>query len=99
MLFILGAKFENLEDERQLTSGTALLYFRANPNDRIDVTLSRFEMARLEAESVGFPIPNFQLLAVILFNAVVLGLEGSVWLHLILDGDPLPVEWGRSRRQ
>ena len=31
--------------------------------------------------------------------AVVLGLEGSVWLHLILDGDPLPVEWGRNRRQ
>ena len=31
--------------------------------------------------------------------AMVLGLEGSVWLHLILDGDPLPVEWGRSRRQ
>jgi len=31
--------------------------------------------------------------------AVVLGLEGSVWLHLILDGDPLPVEWGRRRRQ
>lgn len=27
--------------------------------------------------------------------AVLLGLETSVWLHLILDGDPLPAEWPR----
>jgi uncharacterized metal-binding protein len=31
--------------------------------------------------------------------AMLVGLEASVWLHLILDGDPLPVEWNRSRRQ
>ena len=33
--------------------------------------------------------------------AVLLGLETSVWLHLILDGDPLPAEWPRrwSRRR
>ena len=33
---------------------------------------------------------------------VWLGLEGSVWLHLLLDGDPLPAEWPkrwRGRRQ
>ncbi|QNI74888.1 metal-binding protein [Synechococcus sp. NOUM97013] len=32
----------------------------------------------------------------------LLGLEGSVWLHLLLDGDPLPAEWPkrwRRRRQ
>ena len=32
----------------------------------------------------------------------LLGLEGSVWLHLLLDGDPLPTEWSkrwRRRRQ
>ena len=41
IMFILSAKFENLEDERQLTSGTQILDFRAHPNERIDVTLSR----------------------------------------------------------
>ena len=34
---------------------------------------------------------------------ILLGLEGSVWLHLILDGDPLPAEfaktWRRNRRR
>ena len=27
--------------------------------------------------------------------AVLFGLEASAWLHLILDGDPLPAEWPR----
>ena len=31
--------------------------------------------------------------------AVLLGLEASVWLHLILDGDPLPAEWRARRRR
>ena len=31
--------------------------------------------------------------------ALLLGLEASVWLHLIQDGDPLPAEWTRRRRQ
>ena len=31
--------------------------------------------------------------------AGLLGLEASVWLHLILDGDPLPAEWSRRRRR
>ena len=30
--------------------------------------------------------------------AALLGLEASCWLHLILDGDPLPAEWQRRRR-
>ena len=35
--------------------------------------------------------------------SILVGLEGSVWLHLILDGDPLPAEcrkpWRRNRRR
>ena len=31
--------------------------------------------------------------------ALLIGLEASVWLHLIQDGDPLPKEWHRRRRQ
>ena len=30
--------------------------------------------------------------------AAALGLEGSVWLHLLLDGDPLPAEWHHRRQ-
>ena len=29
----------------------------------------------------------------------LLGLEGSAWLHLIQDGDPLPTEWKRWRNK
>ena len=31
--------------------------------------------------------------------ALMLGLEASVWLHLIQDGDPWPAEWTRRRRR
>jgi len=31
--------------------------------------------------------------------ALLLGLEASVWLHLLLDGDPWPAEWTRRRRR
>jgi len=31
--------------------------------------------------------------------SMALGLETSVWLHLLMDGDPLPVEWRRWRRR
>mgnify|MGYP002061541832 FL=1 len=29
--------------------------------------------------------------------ALAIGLEASAWLHLILDGDPWPVEWSSRR--
>ena len=29
--------------------------------------------------------------------AFLLGLEANVWLHLIMDGDPMPSEWSRRR--
>ena len=31
--------------------------------------------------------------------SLVVGLEGSAWIHLILDGDPWPQEWSRNRQQ
>ena len=30
---------------------------------------------------------------------LLLALEASLWLHLILDGDPLPAEWARQQRR
>jgi uncharacterized metal-binding protein len=54
-------------------------------------------------------LPPLQMLSAALANSVstqpqmvlvaLIGLEGSVWLHLILDGDPLPAEWHRLRRR
>eukprot|EP00959_Pyramimonas_sp_CCMP1952_P182401 3814028-Pyramimonas_sp.AAC.1 len=66
-------KFENLEEERQLNSGTALIDFRVHAGERIDQTLARFEIARYEAETAGLNIPIFQILTVILFRALGVG--------------------------
>ena len=33
------------------------------------------------------------------FLSLLIGLEASTWLHLILDGDPLPAEWHRWRHR
>eukprot|EP00959_Pyramimonas_sp_CCMP1952_P213826 4474105-Pyramimonas_sp.AAC.1 len=60
IMFLLSAKFENSEEERQLNSGTALIDFRVHAGERIDRTLARFEMARYEAGTADFNIPNFR---------------------------------------
>ena len=81
LMFYLSIKFEHLEDERQLAQGTELIDFRVPSGERIDATLARFEVARLEAASVGFDIPNFQLLTMVLFRA--LGVSSSRALNLL----------------
>eukprot|EP00959_Pyramimonas_sp_CCMP1952_P380418 7969922-Pyramimonas_sp.AAC.1 len=58
-MFLVSTKFENLEEERQLISGTALIGFRVHAGERIDHTLARVEIARYEAETTGFDIPKF----------------------------------------
>eukprot|EP00959_Pyramimonas_sp_CCMP1952_P151950 3179212-Pyramimonas_sp.AAC.1 len=73
-------KFERLEDGRQLTSGTQLIDFPVPHGERIDVALTRFGMARLEAQSVGFDLPNIQLLTTILFRALGIGNQRAVQL-------------------
>ena len=86
IMFMLSTRFENLEDERQLTQGTALIDFRVQSGERIDITLARFEMARLEADQAGFQIPNFQLLTTILFRALGMGPGRASQLLLPLNG-------------
>eukprot|EP00959_Pyramimonas_sp_CCMP1952_P399106 8362877-Pyramimonas_sp.AAC.1 len=73
IMFLLSAKLENLEEERQLNSGTALIDFRVHAGERIDQTLARFEIARYETETTGFNISNCQILTVILFRASGVG--------------------------
>eukprot|EP00959_Pyramimonas_sp_CCMP1952_P424745 8896549-Pyramimonas_sp.AAC.2 len=73
IIFFYSTKFENLEEERQLISGTALMDVRDHAGERVDQILARFQIARYEPETVGFKIPNFQILAVILFRASGVG--------------------------
>eukprot|EP00959_Pyramimonas_sp_CCMP1952_P447440 9368929-Pyramimonas_sp.AAC.1 len=40
IMFLLSMKFERLEDERQLTSGTHPIDFHVPHGERIDVTLT-----------------------------------------------------------
>eukprot|EP00959_Pyramimonas_sp_CCMP1952_P354475 7425758-Pyramimonas_sp.AAC.1 len=71
--FLLSTKVENLEEERQLISGTTPIDSGVHAGKRIDQTLVRFVMARYEAETAGFNIPNFQIRIVILFRALGAG--------------------------
>eukprot|EP00959_Pyramimonas_sp_CCMP1952_P238924 4992947-Pyramimonas_sp.AAC.1 len=72
-MFPLSAKSENLEEERQVNSGTAFIDFRVHAGERINQTFARFEIARYEAETAGFNIPIFQILTVIIFRAFGVG--------------------------
>ena len=81
LLYVLANRFEILEDERSLTSGTHLLDFTSRPNETIDSVLTRFDMARIEARSVGADIPNFHMLSTILLRAV--GIPGQQLLNLL----------------
>eukprot|EP00959_Pyramimonas_sp_CCMP1952_P056751 1185401-Pyramimonas_sp.AAC.1 len=72
-MFLLSTKFEKLEEERQLNSGTALIDFRVHAGDCIDQTLARFEIARYETEAAGFNVPTFKMVSVILLRAPGVG--------------------------
>jgi len=81
LLYTLGNRFEALEDERTLTSGNAILDFTRRPGERIDLLLSRFDMARHEARSVGAEMTNYHNLTTILIRAV--GVSGPQLLDLL----------------
>ena len=81
LLYTLGNRFEALEDERSLQSGTALLDFTSRPGERIDSLLTRFDMARHEAQAVGAGIQNFHTLATILLRVV--GVTGPQMINLL----------------
>ena len=52
-----------------MISGTQVLDFRGRPGERVDSMLTRWDMARFEAESVGWQMANFPTLATILLRA------------------------------
>eukprot|EP00959_Pyramimonas_sp_CCMP1952_P364879 7640953-Pyramimonas_sp.AAC.1 len=53
--------------------------------ERIDQTLAQFEIARYEAETAGFNIPNFQISEVILVRALGVGATRAQQLLQPLD--------------
>ena len=69
VLYSLATRFEALEDERSLRSGTLLLDFDSKPGERIDELLVRFDLARHEARQVNADITNYHQLATILLRA------------------------------
>ena len=91
LLYTLGDRFEALEDERTMTSGTLLLDFSSRPGEGIDSVITRFDMARYEAQSVGADIRNFHTLSTILLRAVgVTSTQMIMLLHPL--GGRMPVD-------
>ena len=70
LLYILANRFEALEDERIMQSGTAVLDFTRQPNERGDTLLTRFDLARFDTENVGAGLHNYQLLTTLLLRAL-----------------------------
>ena len=67
ILYILGNRYENTEDERAATDSTMLIDFAMRPGERIDNVLARWDMARHRAARVGVGIDNILTLSMLLF--------------------------------
>jgi len=68
LLYSLGTRFEQLEDERTVTSGNQIIDFRARPGERVDALLARWDLARQETASVGAELTNYHLLFTLLLR-------------------------------
>ena len=62
LIYTLGNRYEALEDERTMLHGTSIIDFRGRHGERIDSLLTRFDMARHEAASVGAGMENYHTL-------------------------------------
>lgn len=69
LLYILGDRFEALDDERTLQSGNLIIDFRYRPGERIDELLVRWDLVRHEAANVGSGVENWHTLTSILLRA------------------------------
>ena len=64
-----------------MRSGTVLLDFQPRPGEKIDELLTRFDMARQEAASVGAAITNYHTLTTLLIRAV--GVSSMLLIQLL----------------
>ena len=85
LLYVLGTRFEQLEDERTMSLGNMVLDFQGQRNERIDALLARFDMARHDAESVGAGMHNYHTLTTILLRAC--GITGDQLINLLQPND------------
>ncbi len=53
LLHQIANRYSELEDERTMTMGRAIIDFMRRPNERIDDILTRWDLARANAASVG----------------------------------------------
>ena len=81
LLYTLALRYESLEDERTLQSGTALLDFHGRPGETVDTTLTKFDIARHEATAAGAGIVNFRIINTMLLRAI--GVTDSQLLMLL----------------
>ncbi len=81
LLYVLGNRFEALEDERTMLSANLVLDFTARPREPIDSVLARFDMARHEAAGVGAEMTNYHNLTTILLRAC--RVSGDQMIHLL----------------
>ncbi len=58
LLHQIANRYSELEDERTMTMGRAIVDFRRRPDERIDDLLARFDLARADAASVGADLNN-----------------------------------------
>ena len=86
LLYLMGNRWENTEDERITTDGTAIFDFQVNPRDGIDSILLDWDVARETAERVGAGLNNFHLLSMILFRKMGLRVETLQEILRDLDG-------------
>ena len=86
LLYLLGNRWENTEDERIITDGNALLDFVVHPHEKFDAIITRWDIARKTAEDVGNGMNNFHMLTWWLFRKLHLKAETVVDILRDLDG-------------
>lgn len=70
VMYSLANRYEALEDQRVMQSGTAVLDCVSRSGERMDSLLARFGLARFEADSVGAGMHNYHTLTTILLRSL-----------------------------
>ena len=86
LLHQIANRYSELEDERTMTMGRAIIDFQRRPNERIDDLLTRWDLARADAASVGADLNNVFLLTTHLIQMVGLSTQEVVQLLQPLNG-------------
>ena len=83
ILYILGNRFEQTEEERAISDGFAIQRFFPMRGEKIDSILARWDLARDTAERVGAGMENYFTLTTTLLQK--LGTPGHVVRDLLKE--------------